>query len=237
MKKGKRIICLFLVCFLMSGLFPKAAIEAQAAVKFNVSANQMKKAINGYTVRVAVDNKEQRFIVKTSEITKLTVKSKKYSSDKKNMTVKAIAYIDRKIATVKTTATLRYSLKRNKWKISSITLGKGSISSVKLKGTWSGAYVANQGQTRARIVISEVSKDGYATGTFYFSATPTNPRVPSGSYTVVGGYDKKTGKVTFVGDEWINQPSGYSMIDFYAYLDLKNKKIRSNDYSLTLSKK
>lgn len=237
MRKGKRIICLFLMCFLMSGLFPRAVIETQAAVKFNVSANQMKKAINGYTVRVAVDNKEQRFIVKASEITKFTVKSKKYSSDKKKMTVKTIVYIDRKVATVKTTATLKYNLKGRKWKISSVTLGKGSISSVKLKGTWSGTYVAGQGQTTAKIVISEVSKDGYATGTFYFSATPTNPRVPSGSYTVMGGYDKKTGKVTFVGDEWINQPSGYSMVDFYAYLDLRNKKIKSNNYSLVLSKK
>lgn len=135
--------------------------------KFNVTTKQMRKDVNGYTLKVTVDNREQRFIVKTSEITKFTVKS---------------------------TAALKYKLKGNKWKISSVVFGKGSIYSVRLKGTWNGTYVAGQGQTKARIVISEVSKDGYAIGTFYFSATPTNPRVPSGSYSIMGGYDKKTGK-------------------------------------------
>lgn len=175
-------------------------------------------------------------MVRSNEIKKFLVKSKQYSRDRKQMTVKATVYIDRKIAIVKTTATMKYSLKRNKWKLSSVKFGRASLSSVNLKGVWTGNYVAGQGETRARVAINQVSKDGYAAGKFYFSATPTNPKVPSGSYTIVGGYDKKTGKVTFAGDEWITKPSGYDILDFYCYLDLRNKKIKSYSNSLVLTK-
>lgn len=237
MKKNKKIICMLFAFLLIVGLVSGIPAETQAATQFKVTEKQMKKAVNGYSVQVTVNEKKQRFMVKSSEITKFTVKSKKYSSDKKSLTIKAIAYIDRKVAMVKSSVTIKYKLKGSKWKVSSVQFGDGIISSVRLKGTWTGTYVAGQGQTKAKFEIKEVSKDGYASGTFSFFATPTNPRVPSGSYSVTGGYDKKTGKVTFVGDEWIDQPLGYSMVDFYGYLDLKNKKIRSDNYLLSISKK
>lgn len=237
MKKVKKMICLCLAALMLCSILPAAPLTVQAAPKFNVSNASLKKALNNYSIKITIDEKEQRFVIQNKEITKLSVKSRKYSQNGKKVTVAATVYINRKIATVKTTAYMTYSLKKNKWKLSSVNFGKASLSSVSLKGTWTGTYVGGQGQTKARFVINRVSKDGYATGKFYFSATPTNPKVPSGSYTIVGGYDKKTGKVTFAGEEWISQPSGYSMLDFYCYLDLRSKKIKSYSNSLVLSKK
>ncbi len=237
MKKIKKLMCLYLAVLMLCSIFPSAPLTVQAAPKFKVSNASLKKTLNNYSVRITIDQKEQRFVIQNKDITKLSVKSRKYSQGGKKVTVGATAYINRKIATVKTNVSITYVLKKNKWKLSSVKFGKASLSSVNLKGTWTGTYVAPQGQTKAKIVISRVSKDGYATGKFYFSATPTNPKVPSGSYTITGGYDKKTGKVTFAGDEWISRPSGYDILDFYCYLDLKSKKIKSYSNSLVLSKK
>lgn len=236
MKQLKRVLCLTLVILLTIGIFPGMTMSAQAATKFNVTAKQMMKALDGYSIKATINSKEQRFTVKQSEITKFTVKSKTYSLDKKAVTVKALTYINRTVATVKTTATMKYKLKGKKWKLSSVSFGATTIATINLKGTWKGTYVAGQGQTSAQFNIEEVSKDGFASGTFFFSPTPTNPKIPSGSYTITGGYDKATGKVTFASDEWISHPDGYTLIDFYGYLDLKNKKIRSNEYSLSISK-
>ncbi|MCI8815066.1 MAG: hypothetical protein HFH61_07355, partial [Lachnospiraceae bacterium] len=169
------------------------ALKVEAATKFNVTNTNIKKALNNYSIRITIDQKEQRFVIRNKEIKKFSVNSKKYSNNRKQMTVKATVYIDRKIATVKSPVTMKYSLKRNKWKLSTVKFGRASLSSVNLRGTWTGNYVARQGETRARLAINQVSRDGYAVGKFYFSATPTNPKVPSGSYTIVGGYDKKTG--------------------------------------------
>lgn len=65
--------------------------------------------------------------------------------------------------------------------------------------------------------------------------SPTNPTVPSGSYSIKGGCDKSTGKIAFAIDEWKEHPDGYSEIDFYGYVDLEKKKIVGN-YELNLTK-
>lgn len=233
----KRIVGMILACLLVVGLAPGFAVQTQAAVKFKVSQKQMKKAVEGRTVKVIVNNKEQRFKVKASEITKFTVKSKLYSYNRKNVTVKAAVNIDRKVATVRATATLQYKRKGKKWKLTSVRLGKGKIVSIQLKGTWNGTYVANQGKTKARFVIDKVSDNGRFSGIFYFSAVPSNPTVPSGSYTITGRYDKAKGSVTFIGNQWLIKPYTYSIIDFHGHLNLSNKRIYSSDYSLNISKK
>lgn len=234
----KKIISTFLTVLMVLGMFQAFTVNTQAAVKFKVSASQMKKDLRGYSVKIDIDGQEERFIVNQNEITKFTTRSKKYNVRQKSETLQATVYINRTVATVKAPVTLKYNLKGKKWKLSSVKFAKGTLSSVNLKGIWVGTYVAGQGQTKAQFNINEVSKDGYASGIFNFSATPTNPDVPSGSYSIKGGYDKNTGKVTLAGDEWIDQPSGYEIVDFYGYLDLKNKKIRTDEdnYSLSISR-
>jgi serine/threonine protein kinase len=84
-----------------------------------------------------------------------------------------------------------------------------------LTGTWAGTYVCSQGETGLRLVIQAVG-GGTLTATFNFSAVPSNPGVPSGSYTMTGTYSS-TG-VALTGNQWISQPAGYDMVDISASL-------------------
>ena len=232
----KRIIGIALICLLVIGAVPAFTVQTQAAAKFNVSQKQMKKATEGRRVKVIVNNREQSFKVKSSEITNFVVKSKLYSYNRKSVTIKAAVNINRKVATVRATAVFKYKRKGKKWKLSSVHFNKGKIVNVHLKGTWKGTYVANQGKTKARFVIKNVSGNGNLSGTFYFSAVPSNPTVPSGSYTITGRYDKTTGSVSFIGNQWITRPYNYSIVDFYGYLNLSNKTIYASNYSLNIHK-
>lgn len=224
------ILCFILVVVMMP-------IQAEAAtVKFNKKNAHIKADICGYSLDVNVDGVKQKIIIKKQEISKFKVKSKKYSNDKKSITVKSVLYINRDVATVKASVKSVYKLKKNKWKLSSVTVTSASISSIPLRGTWQGTYVAGQGMTGITISVDEISKDGFATGTITFYAIPTNPKVPTGSFTFAGGCDKSSGNVTFAANEWLEQPDGYRLLDFYGYVDLVNKKIVSEQYSLILSK-
>ena len=208
------------------------------AATFKKTNEQLKSDIAKYSITVMVNNENQRFSIKKSEITKLTVKSKKYNKKKTQVTVKSVVYINRDVATIKgnVTSVYKYNKKTKKWKISSVTYTKTSISKIHVKGTWTGTYTANQGETRVSIEIPKVTADGFfVNSVMHFSATPTNPTVPSGSYSIIGGYDKATGKVNFTGDEWIERPEGYSMVNFDAHIDLVKKRIVGT-YGLTLSK-
>ena len=84
-----------------------------------------------------------------------------------------------------------------------------------LTGTWAGTYVCSQGETGLRLVIQAVA-GGALTATFNFSAVPSNPSVPTGSYTMTGTYS--SAGVALTGDQWISQPSGYDMVDISASL-------------------
>jgi hypothetical protein len=46
--------------------------------------------------------------------------------------------------------------------------------------------------------------------TFNFYAVPSNPRVPSGSFTMTGSYSGKG--VVLTPDHWISEPPGYEMV-------------------------
>ncbi len=222
-------------------------LQAQAATKkFNVSKAKQISALKGYSVKIQINGKTQRFAIKPSEINKYSVTSRTYTSaNKKNVTVKANAYINRTVATVKVPVILKYQLKGSKWKLKSVTTKQAKISAIHLKGTWKGSYTANQGLTNTTVVIDIHTKDEYADGTFYFYAAPTNPGVPSGSYSITGGTDKASGTVKLVGDEWISRPSGYNMVDITGCLDLKNKAIkgtvagrynRRSDFTINIKK-
>ncbi|MCW2938408.1 MAG: serine/threonine protein kinase [Actinomycetia bacterium] len=82
-----------------------------------------------------------------------------------------------------------------------------------IAGTWTGSYFCSQGRTGLRLVITSDSGDAVA-ATFSFFPLPSNPNVPSGSYAMTGTY-------TAIGlslkqDHWIDQPSGYEMVDLVA---------------------
>ncbi len=236
MKKTKKILCLFVLTLFAMFLTRGTTVNA-ATLK--VSQDSLKSDIAKYSVSVSVDNEVQTFSIDKSEIKKLKVNSKKYNESKTEATVKATVYIDRSVATVKGKVTIKYkyNAKKEKWTIKSFKYSKTSISKINLKGEWSGRYVAGQGETKINVTIPSVTSDGFIKdAVLSFSAVPTNPTVPSGSYSIIGGYDLTTGVVNFSGNEWIERPGSYGMINFMAHVDLLNKKIVDDQWSLKLEK-
>lgn len=84
-------------------------------------------------------------------------------------------------------------------------------------GTWQGAYGCNQGVTGLTLTI-EASVAGELSAIYEFYAVPENPGVPSGSYRMTGTYD--AGQILLQGEEWIDQPSNYLMVDYESNPDL-----------------
>lgn len=237
MKTVRKTVAFLLITILVfTGILSSSVDTYAKTIKFNITKAQMMDTVSKYSISVVVANKEQKFKVNKSEIEKFTINSKKYSSKKTKMTVKATFLLDRTVATVQVKATLKYQLKKSKWKLSSCKFTKTSIASIPMKGTWKGTYIAKQGQTQAKIVVDEVSDDGTMSGTFSFSATPDNPDVEEGSYSFSGTYDIKSGNVSFIGKEWIDRPAGYSMMRVYGRVELVKKKIVSTIYNLSIEK-
>ncbi len=80
-----------------------------------------------------------------------------------------------------------------------------------LSGTWSGQYECPQGLTSARLTLKE-HDGGALDGVFEFSAHPSNPSVPSGSYEIHGTYEPAVSRVDLEPGNWIEQPTGYSSV-------------------------
>ncbi len=225
----------FMIVVLFTLLCP---VKVNAA-KLKKSNDQYKKDFTKYSVSVLVDDQYQRFAIKKNEIKSLKINKIKYNKSKTIAYVKATVGIDRGIATVKGKATITYMYdnKTKKWKLSDLNYTKTCISKFNLIGTWTGTYKAGQGITKAEVVVPGMTNDGFIqNAVFYFSAVPTNPTVPSGSYKMIGGLDMDKGIINFTGDEWIEQPDGYDMIDFDMYINLEDKCLSGNN-QCTLTKK
>jgi hypothetical protein len=76
--------------------------------------------------------------------------------------------------------------------------------------TWTGTYTCAQGLTALRLTIKAVAGDALR-ATFAFSAVPSNPSVPSGSYSMTGFIDPAG--IFLDGSRWITQPSGWDMVN------------------------
>jgi hypothetical protein len=81
--------------------------------------------------------------------------------------------------------------------------GSGELAG--LAGVWSGTYHCYQGATTMQLTLAV---DGSAiTGSFQFQVDST-----TGSYSVTGV--QAGDKVVLHAGQWINQPDGYSLVDF-----------------------
>jgi len=76
-------------------------------------------------------------------------------------------------------------------------------------GRWTGTYVCSQGETGLDLTIEDEG-DGDVSATFAFHAIESNPTVPSGSYTMSGGF--QDGSLVLEPEGWIEQPSGYELV-------------------------
>ena len=79
-----------------------------------------------------------------------------------------------------------------------------------IQGVWAGTYTCAQGLTGLQLTIRDTG-GGTLAAIFSFYAVSSNPGVPSGSYAMTGTYSA-TG-IVLHQDYWINQPSGYEMVD------------------------
>ncbi|BBF41831.1 bacterial surface protein [Lachnospiraceae bacterium KM106-2] len=194
--------------------------------KFNSNSykNSLKSSLVGRYIDVMINDNNQSFKLAASDITSYKITKSTMNSNLTQVKVYVTLVTDRTVAKVKTNATCTYTIKSNKWKLTSVTMNS-KLNSINLRGSWVGKYKASQGDTGLRLDIDNVTSDGYATATFNFYALPTTPMIPDGSFAVKGGYDLSTGKVVFAEVDWIVQPEGYSMIGLNGYVNVANRSI------------
>jgi hypothetical protein len=90
-----------------------------------------------------------------------------------------------------------------------------TTASARFSGTWLGTYTCSQGLTGLRLTVSNTAGDTLQ-ATFAFFAVPSNPHVPSGSFSMTGHATGKTADL--VHDHWITQTPGYVMVDLVGTL-------------------
>ena len=102
-----------------------------------------------------------------------------------------------------------------------------------LVGKWTGYYYGPQGKTALVLQIKNVSDTGKAEAVFNFSADPTNPGVPTGSYNMSGTFYFSNSNLSLNGTSWINQPSGYKFGNINGTVDFNGGFIDGmiNNYS------
>ena len=88
-------------------------------------------------------------------------------------------------------------------------------------GTWVGSYTCAQGLTGLRLVIQSPAGTKLE-ATFNFYAVSANPSVPSGSFTMAGFTDPAG--IFLNQGNWIEQPSGYSMVNIAGNLPASGGK-------------
>ncbi|REE98303.1 serine/threonine-protein kinase [Thermomonospora umbrina] len=80
-------------------------------------------------------------------------------------------------------------------------------------GAWTGTYTCTQGLTNLSLLITEAAGGGLE-ATFRFSAHPSNPSVPNGSFVMKGSFTN--GVLDLNGDRWLQRPGSYLMVDIKA---------------------
>jgi hypothetical protein len=98
-----------------------------------------------------------------------------------------------------------------------------------LNGTWEGTYVCIQGLTNLRLEIKAQSPND-VDAVFNFSAHPSNPLVPSGSFRMKGTYtafnsQNRPGLLYLQGTSWIQQPPGWGTVNLRGNIFFSEGKI------------
>lgn len=84
-------------------------------------------------------------------------------------------------------------------------------------GSWTGTYTCVQGLTRLELDIDAGDGPGEVTATFSFSAHPSNPDVPTGSFAMAGTATEEDGLVLEPG-AWIDRPGRFETVGLTAPL-------------------
>ena len=89
--------------------------------------------------------------------------------------------------------------------------------SAALTGTWEGSYICSQGETGLRLHMI-ANPGGLLQAEFEFFPLPSNPSVASGRFVMSGSYSADG--LLLDGERWIDQPSGFSMVDLRATMPI-----------------
>jgi len=89
-------------------------------------------------------------------------------------------------------------------------------------GEWVGTYTCAQGLTGLTLTIAEATPTS-ARALFHFYADPSNPRVPTGCFTMHGDYDPSAGRLRLTGQDWLLRPGGYQVVSFDGIVDAEGK--------------
>ncbi|MFL6145847.1 MAG: hypothetical protein ACJ72N_28770 [Labedaea sp.] len=80
-----------------------------------------------------------------------------------------------------------------------------------LAGTWEGEYTCAQGNTGLTLTI-KAPQNAVLPTVFAFFPLPGNATAKKGSYSMVGSLSP-SGQLRFTQERWIEQPTGYVMVD------------------------
>ena len=86
-----------------------------------------------------------------------------------------------------------------------------------ITGVWKGTYTCSQGLTALELTIKKISSEDVE-AIFNFSAHPSNPNVPSGSYKMLGEYTTPH-KLDLETYQWIQRPANYAMVGLLGGFD------------------
>jgi len=89
-------------------------------------------------------------------------------------------------------------------------------------GEWVGTYTCAQGLTGLTLTLTEATPTS-ANALFHFYADPRNPRVPTGCFSMDGGYDPASGQLALKGGPWLLRPAGYSVVSFDGRVDAEGR--------------
>jgi hypothetical protein len=129
----------------------------------------------------------------------------------------------------------------NDFRVELIPGNRSENRSSDLTGNWEGTYICGQGLTNLNLAISQNSSSEIS-AIFKFSASKSNPAVPSGSFRMTGTYDSRTNKIVLNATQWVNRPAGYITVDLVGKVSQGNTTISgevvsSNCSTFTVEKK
>jgi hypothetical protein len=97
-------------------------------------------------------------------------------------------------------------------------------SATTLVGKWRGSYSCLQGHTGLLLTIGDAVGAKFS-GEFAFFPLDDNPKVPKGRFAVAGAFNSTLSSVEVKGVRWIEQPSGYLMVDLSGTLSDDGRSI------------
>lgn len=213
---------------LSSGDIVSSESDYKEGAEFNKSDEEILNDIYSTPIQLTGEYGTQQISLDSSTVTGLSIQSSEFDIATNLQNVKCSFNVTKKVATLNVEATLSYKYNSaSGWKISSINYTT-NIENISLVGTWQGYYNGSS-KPSGTITIDSHDANNMLSGTFAFGPSSTSPDYESGSYSILGGIDKEDLTIRLKGNQWINKPDYYRMIDFDGMLWIDEQKIADGD--------